>query len=130
MRVTVQVLEALGLRVVGVQVRADTRTGATKLNEALWEAPFKVAVTAADWVVVIVPTVALKVADVLLAGTVADAGTVSAALLLESPTILPPVGAAWLRVTAHVVEVPELMLDGLQVRVETRVGATRLNTAR
>jgi hypothetical protein len=51
-------------------------------------------VTAAVWLVVILPTVALKVAEVLAAATVTDAGTVSAALLLESPTALPPVGAA------------------------------------
>jgi hypothetical protein len=41
-----------------------------------------------------VPRLAVKVAEVLLAGTVTDAGTVSAVLLLESPTILPPDGAA------------------------------------
>ena len=59
----------------------------------LWEARFRVAVMVADWVVVIVPTVAVKVVEVLLAGTVTDAGTVSAVLLLESATALPPVGA-------------------------------------
>ena len=75
---------------------------------------------------VIVPTVALKVADVLLAGTVTDAGTVSAGLLLESPTAVPPFGAAWLRVTVHVLAAPELTLVGLQAKVETSVGATRL----
>jgi hypothetical protein len=48
----------------------------------------------ADWLVVMVPTVALKVAEVLLAGTATDAETGSAGLLLESATVLPPVGAA------------------------------------
>jgi hypothetical protein len=38
--------------------------------------------------------VALKVAEVVPAVTVTDAGTVSAALLLVSVTVAPPVGAA------------------------------------
>ncbi len=48
----------------------------------------------ADWFVVIVATVALNVAEVLLAGTVTDAPTGRAVLLLDSPTVLPPLGAA------------------------------------
>jgi hypothetical protein len=40
------------------------------------------------------PTITLRVAEVLLAGTVTDAETGSAGLLLESATVLPPVGAA------------------------------------
>jgi len=54
----------------------------------------------AVWFVVILPAVAVKVAEVALAGTVTDAGTVSAELfaefpvLAESATVLPPAGAA------------------------------------
>ena len=40
-----------------------------------------------------VVVVALKVADVAVAGTVTDAGTVSVALVLLSVTLAPPVGA-------------------------------------
>jgi hypothetical protein len=40
------------------------------------------------------PTVAVNNAEALLASTVRDAGTVIAGLLLESATVLPPVGAA------------------------------------
>jgi hypothetical protein len=58
------------------------------------EEPLSVAVTVADWFVVMVATVAVNVAAVLLAGTVTDAATGSAVLLLESATVLPPVGAA------------------------------------
>jgi len=90
----VQVLEAPELTLVGLQAREVTSMGATRLKLAVWEAPFSVAVTVADWGVVIVPRVAVKVVEVLLAGTVTDAGTVSAVLLLESATALPPVGAA------------------------------------
>ena len=77
----------------------------------------------------IVATVAVKFADVLLARTVADAGTVSAALLLDIVTVLPPDEAAWLRVTVHVLAEPELTLAGLQANAETRVGATRFKLA-
>jgi hypothetical protein len=38
-RVTVQVLEALGPRLLGVQAREDTATGATRLTLALAEVP-------------------------------------------------------------------------------------------
>jgi len=90
----VQVAEAPELTLVGLQANEDTSVGATKLNVVVWEAAFRIAVMVADWVVVIVPTVALKVAEVLFAGTVTVAGTVSAVLVRESPTRLPPAGAA------------------------------------
>jgi hypothetical protein len=75
--------------------------------------------------VVTVPAVAVNVAEVLFAATVTDAGTVSDALLLASPTALPPDGAAWLRVTVQVLPAPEFTLVGLQARAETSVGATK-----
>ncbi len=46
--------------------------------------------------------VALKVAVVDPADTVTDAGTVSNALLLDSVTVDPPVGAVCVSVTVHV----------------------------
>jgi hypothetical protein len=48
----------------------------------------------ADWVVVRVPAVAAKVAEVAPAATVTEAGTVSEALLSARATTLPPVEAA------------------------------------
>ena len=79
---------------VGLQTSADTRVGATRLKVAIWDEPLRLAVTVAVCVVVMAPRLAVKVAKVLLAGTVTDAGTVNAGLLLESPTMLPPDGAA------------------------------------
>ncbi|MGO4883113.1 MAG: hypothetical protein ACLP59_20155 [Bryobacteraceae bacterium] len=87
-------LDALELTVAGLQVRADRSAGATKFKEALWEAPFRVAVMVADCVVAIAPTVAVNLIEVVFEGTVTDAGTLSARLLLESLTTLAPDGAA------------------------------------
>ena len=90
---TVQVVDAPELTLLGLQAREETSMGATSVKVVVCEAPFRVAVMVADWVVVILLTVAVKIVEVLLAGTVTDAGTVSAVLLLESVTALPPVGA-------------------------------------
>ena len=82
------------LTLVGLQATEETRVGAIRFTVVLWDEPVKVAVMVAVWFVVIVPTVALKVAEVLLVGTVTEAATGSAVLLLDSPTVLPPLGAA------------------------------------
>jgi hypothetical protein len=59
------------------------------------------------------PALAVNVAEVAAAGTVSEAGTGSAIVLLDaSVTTLPPGGAGWLNVTVHVVAAPELMLVG------------------
>ena len=89
-----QVVLAPELTLVGLQASEETRVGAIRFTVVLWDEPFSEAVMVAVWFVVIVPTVALKVVDVLPAGTVTEAATGSAALLLESPTVLPPLGAA------------------------------------
>jgi len=74
----------------------------------------------------IVPVVALKLADVAAAATVTEAGTVSVELVLVSVTLTPPVGAAWVKVTVHVVDELWPRLVGLQASEETSTGATRL----
>ncbi len=48
----------------------------------------------------------------LPAATVTEAGSVAAALLLESETDAPPVGAAPLKVTVPVVDVPLVTVAG------------------
>ena len=65
----------------------------------------------AEAVTVFVVTV--KVAVVLPAATVTEAGTVAEALLLESETEMPPVGAALLKVTVPVEDTPPTTLVGL-----------------
>jgi len=75
----------------------------------------RVAVRVTVCVVATVPAVVLKVVEFVLAGTVTDAGTGSAVALLEpSVTVLPPAGAGWFRVTVQIVEMPMVMLSGLQ----------------
>ena len=73
--------------------------------------------------------VAPKVAVVAPTATVTEAGTVSDALLLASVTFDPPTGAVWVRVTVHVLTALCPRLVGLQARVETRTGASRLIVA-
>lgn len=70
--------------------------------------------TVAVWLLVIVPAVAVKVAVVAPEATVTEAGTLTAALLLESDTTAPPVGAACVIVTVQVDVLPELTVAGLQ----------------
>ena len=77
-----------------MQARAVTSMGATRVRLAVWVELFKVAVTVALWVVVKVPAVAVKLAEVAEAATVTEAGTVRAELLLDNVTVLPPLGAA------------------------------------
>ena len=59
------------------------------------------------------PAVAVNVVEVALAGTITEEGTGSRLLLLANPTDAPPVGAAWLNITVHVVAAPEFRLAGL-----------------
>jgi hypothetical protein len=73
--------------------------------------------------------VALKVAVVAPEATVTDAGTVSRALLLESVTVEPPEGAVCVKVTVQVLTPLWFRLAGLQARVETSTGASRLIVA-
>jgi hypothetical protein len=81
------------------------------------------------------PAVAAKLADADPASTVTDdAGTGSSVLLLDSDTTLPPVGAAPLSPTVHVVAAPEFKLVGLhanedKVTAVTAAGAVKLMLA-
>ena len=73
--------------------------------------------------------VALKVAEVVAAATVTDAGTVRAEFVFDSATLAPPLGAGWLKVTVQVVEEFGPRLVGLHASEETNTGATRLTVA-
>ena len=73
--------------------------------------------------------VALKVAAIAPAATVADAGTVSEVLLLTNVTLEPPAGAVWVSVTVQVLTAVWPRVVGLQATPETRAAATRLIVA-
>ena len=74
----------------------------------------------------IVAVVAAKVAVVAAAATVTEVGTVSAVVLLASVTAAPPVGAALVKVTVHVVDPFDPRLLGLQASVDINTGVVRL----
>ena len=127
--VTLQVLEELGPRLVGLQVSVETSIGATRFTVVLAELLLYVAVTVALELLAMVVVVVLNVAEVAAAVTVTDAGTVRVALVLVRTTLAPPVGAAWVKVTVQVLEAFGPRLVGLQASEETRTGATRLTVA-
>lgn len=79
----------------------NTGVAALSCNEIDLEVVPVVAVTVTDCAVVTEATFAVKTELVAVAGTVTEAGTVTALLLLVNPTITPPVGAEPDRVTVH-----------------------------
>jgi hypothetical protein len=85
------------------------------------DAPPAVAVNVTVSAVVTAATVALKLALVALAGTVTDAGTVTARVLLARLTANPPEGAAAVRLTVHA-SVPEPVILLLEQESVLRAG--------
>jgi hypothetical protein len=77
----------------------------------------------------IAAVVALKVAVDAAAATVTEAGTVSVALVFVSVTLAPPAGAAFDRVTVHVLEAFGPRLVGLQASDDTSTGAISVMVA-
>jgi hypothetical protein len=91
--VTVHVVVRPGLRLVGAHASDDTaRLGATVTIAMVL--PPSVAVSVTVWDAATVPAVAVNVVDVVLAGTVTEAGAGNAVVLFdESTTALPPARA-------------------------------------
>jgi hypothetical protein len=92
--VMVQVLDAFGPRLLGVQLREAGVVSATRLIVAFFETLFSVAVRVAVWLVLSAVVVAAKVAVVELAAMATEAGTVKELAVLAKVTVKPPVGAA------------------------------------
>jgi hypothetical protein len=80
-----------------------------------------VAVTTAVCPADTLPAVAVNVAVLEPAGTMTAAGTASAARLLESVTVAPPVATGCDIVTVHVAVPPGVRVDGVHV-TEVRDG--------
>jgi hypothetical protein len=92
--VTVHVVEAPEVTLVGLQTSEDTAGPGVTVTVAVVLPP-RVAVSVTVWVVATEPEMAVNVVEVTVAGTVTEAGTGNAVVLLEaSVTGLPPVGAA------------------------------------
>jgi hypothetical protein len=86
---------------------------------AVLELPLSVAVIVTDSLVVMEPAVAVKLPLVLPAAILTELGVVSAALVSEILTTEPPVGAAWVRVTVHVLEVLGANVAGLHASADS-----------
>jgi hypothetical protein len=98
----------------GVHERLDRTTGPSTFTLAARLLPFSVAVTVTARLAEGAPAVALNVALSLPAGIRAEAGTVSAALLEDSATGVPPAGAALESVTVQTLVFPASRAAGLQ----------------
>jgi len=109
---------------VGLNASEDRAPGAMTLRVAFWLTPY-VPVITADVVVATALVVTVKVADVLPAGTVTDAGTCAIEVLpLESGTTAPPEGATPFNRTVPVDETPPTTLVGLSVNDDSCGGVT------
>ena len=122
-KVTVQAAEPPDEMEIGEQVRVE-RTGRTERPiEDVAVVPFRVPVTTAVPLVVIVAAEATKVAVVAPAATVTEAGVVTKVLLSERATIAPPVGADASRRTVQVAEPLPTIEVGVQVNEDSPTGA-------
>lgn len=97
-------------------------TAALSCRAKLFETPPAVAVSAAVCTVLTEFTVAENEALVALAGTVTVAGKITAPLLLVSPMLIPPLGAALFSVTVHASE-PAPVIDALPHARALKTGA-------
>ena len=108
-------------KLAGLMVNVGT--AAFNCKAKVFDAPPVVAVRVTDCAVVTELTVAVNPALVALAGTTTAAGTVTAVLLLLSPTLTPPLPAAELRVTVQL-SVPAPVSEALLQDTELNVPGT------
>jgi len=73
--------------------------------------------------------VALKLAEVAVAVTTTEAGTVRTELVFAKATLAPPLGAGWVSVIVQVLDAFGPRLEGLHMSEDTKTGATRLTVA-
>lgn len=122
-RVTVQVDDVADASVAGLQLRDPTTFWGTRDTTVLVELPVIEAVSVADCALLTVPLVASNVTLLVPDATVTVAGAVSVALLLETATAVPPVGAFFDVVTRHLVVPFPVTLAGVQDKLVSVVGA-------
>ena len=110
--VTVPVEEAPPVTAVGLKV-TERGLGALTVSWAV-AVPLSVAVIVGVAAETLAVVVTVKFAVVAPASTFTEAGTLAAALSLESPTELPPEGAGPVNVTVPVEDVPPITLVGFR----------------
>ncbi len=125
LKLIVQLPEALGPRLTGLQESDDIKADGTSPIALLAELAPTVAANVTVRVLVIAPVVAVNTADNAPALTVTVGGTVTALLVLEIETSVPPEGAAVERVTVQLVEAFAPRLEGVQESDETKTFAPR-----
>jgi hypothetical protein len=108
-------------RLAGLMVNVGA--AAFNCRAKVFDTPPALAVRVTDCAVVTEVTVAVNPALVALAGTTTVAGTVTAVLLLLSPTLTPPLPAAELSVTVQL-SLPAPVSDALLQDTELNVPAT------
>lgn len=125
---TVQALELLGPRLVGLHAREERaeEAGAIRLSVALWEVPLMVAVTVAVALLPMAPAVALNIPVDDPAVIMAADGTVKPGLLLASITALQPEATGPFKMMVHALTVFEVKLAGLQATDDTARPVARL----
>ena len=101
---------------------SEETVGGITVSEAFRVAPPYDAEIVTDVDVATAMVVTLKVALVAPAATVTLAGTVAAALSLESATCAPPAGAGPFSVTVAVEAFPPVTLAGVSVSADTVAG--------
>jgi hypothetical protein len=125
----VQVVEAPEFTVEGEQVNEDNAAGASRVKAADFVMPFSRAFTCVVASAEMAATVAVKTALVRPTGTETDAGTVTLELVLLKVTVVPPLGAARVRLTVQA-EVPGAVTEmGAQFRVLNCAGGRTVTVA-
>lgn len=127
--VTVQELVPPDASEAGLQLNATGVAGTRRLNDAVAEEPLKLAVITAVLGAVTAAAVAAKVAVLLPAATVTEAGTVTELLLSERVTTVPPVGAAPVKITVHVAVAAPVSDAGVQLSADTSTDDDTVTTA-
>jgi len=124
-RVTVQVLDELGPRLLGLHDKADTWTAAVRFTVALAALLLYMAVIFALPLLLMVPVVTVKVPEVAAAATVTELGAVKVELVFDKVMLAPPAGAACVRVTVQLLDEFGPRLLGLHDKADTRTVAVR-----
>ncbi len=123
--VTVHVLDPFGPKLVGLHDTDDTNTAADRFTVVFAELLLYVAVIVELESLATAVVVTLNVPLVTPAATVIDAGTVNTAFVFVNVTNAPPVGAAFVNVTVHVLDPFAPRLVGLHESEETSTAADR-----